>query len=154
MSESPTTILLEPARGTSVVREKLAGGAITPGDLLEQSTSDTFVVHNSAGVNAQRIFALENLANGGTISDAYASGDTVRALYAQPGDLVYALVADGATAITQGAALESAGDGTLRIATTDAATDDTQRDAVVAYAAEAVDNSGGGAEARIKVEVA
>jgi|6_EtaG_2_1085325.scaffolds.fasta_scaffold00556_17 hypothetical protein len=149
----PNTILISPADGQQIVREKLAGGAITPGHLLERSSS-TWVVHANAGKNSQRIFALENVANAEGIADAYASGESVRGLYAQSGMLVNALVAATATAITEGAALESDGDGTLRIATTDAATDDTQREAVVGYANEAVDNSTGTTVVRIEVEVA
>jgi hypothetical protein len=52
-----------------------------------------------------------------------------------------------------GDTLESAGNGMLRKATTDAATDDTQRNSSIGKALEAVDNSGGGSPARIKIEV-
>ena len=151
---TPNTILLSPADGNLTIRERLAGGVITPGHLIELNTSDAYIVHATAADNAQKIFALENVANAEGIADAYASGETVRGLYAKRGDGVYALLAASASAIVIGNALESAGDGTVRIITADAATDDTQRDAIVGYAAEAVDNSGGGTVVRIKIEVA
>ena len=47
-----------------------------------------------------------------------------------------------------------AGDGTLRLLSTSAATDDTERDSIVAYATEAVDNSGGGTAVFISARVA
>ena len=154
MSGSANTILIEPADGQQVVREKLAGDTILPGMLLENASAGTVVSHVGAGLNAQKLFALENVANGGGIADAYASGQTVRALYAQRGDLINAALAASAIAIVIGDALESSGDGYLRKASADAATDTAQRDAIVAYAAEAVDNSSGGAGTRIQVEVA
>ena len=154
MTGVANTILVEPANGLTVVREKLAGDAITPGMLLQNAAAGTFVTHVGAGLNAQKLFALENVARAGGIADAYVVGETVRALYAQRGDLINAALAASATAIVIGDALESSGDGYLRKATADAATDTAQRDAIVAYAAEAVDNSGGGAGVRIQVEVA
>lgn len=150
----PINVLLSPANGTQLVREALAASAITPGMLLERSSATQFDVHGNAGKNAQKLFALENVANAEGLEDAYAVGETVRALFAQRGDEIYGILAAAAAAVTLGAALESDGDGTLRIATTDAATDDTQRDAVVGYALEAVDNSTGGSAVRIRLEVA
>ena len=146
------TILL---RGHLFTRKELqAAAAVTPGYLCERASATTVQKHSGAGLNAAKMFALENEVVGGEIDTDYATGDNVLLAVCAPGTEVYALVAAAATAITVGAALESAGDGTLRLATVDAATDDTQRDSVVAYAIEAVNNSGGGAEARIKVEVA
>lgn len=150
-SSTPNTIVL---KGNGVRKERLAGGTITPGHLVLINTSDQVVVHPNAAQNARKMFAVENDIEGEGIDDNYTSGDTVQFETFQPGDEVYALVAALATAVTIGAALESAGDGTLRIQTADAASDQTQRDAVVAYAKEAVDNSGGSSVARIKVEVA
>ena len=137
-------------------KERIAAGTIKPGHLLEQDTNGKVVVHNSAGLNAVPMFALEDAyadtsGSAKAIDTAYASNDSVFLGVCPRGVEVYALVAASATAVTNGAFLESAGDGTLRILTTDAATDDTQRVSVVAMALEAVDNSAGGSEARIKV---
>ena len=155
MPGTPNTILLEPANGFQLVRERLSGGAIIPGHLVAKNAADAFIVHPGAGLNAQKLFALPNVSNGGGIDQAYASGETVSALYAQPGDLIYGWVAASAAACIINSPLESAGDGTVRIATADAATDTAQRDAIVGYCAVAVDNSGNAAgPVRIQIEVA
>ena len=127
---------------------------ILPGMLLERNTAGDYVSHVGAGLNAQKLFALENVADAKGIADTYADNDTVRAVYSQRGDLINAALAASAIAIVIGDALESSGDGFLRKATADAATDTAQRDSIVAYAAEAVDNSSGGSGTRIQVEVA
>lgn len=79
----------------------------------------------------------------------YNSGDTVYILACDGGERIQALLAAGAAAVAVNDPLCSAGDGTLRkfvIGT------DTGR--IVAFADEAVDNSGGASVARIAVEVA
>ena len=156
MSGTPKTIELNAGLGGEPqVKERLsaAATAIKPGYLVEEALGKV-QEHSGAGLNAQKLFALTNTIVGGGIDDVYAAADTTRYGAFKTGQEVYALVAASAAAIVDGDALESDGDGTLRVLTTDAATDDTQRDSVVAYAIEAVDNSGGGSEARIKVRVA
>lgn len=140
-------------KGVPQHNEGNASVAVTPGMLVERVAAG-IRPHSVAADNARKYFAVEFDEVGRGVDDVYAIGE--RVLYGRyaSGDEVYALVAAGATAITVGAALESAGDGTLRIQTTDAATDNTERDSVVGYAKEAVDNSGGGSRARIKIEVA
>lgn len=130
------------ARAKRHTKERLAGGAITPGHLIELNSSDQVVVHaTAAAVFAQKAFALEDQAQGNGIDDAYASGDTVVYQIFQPGDELYALL-ENAVVATVGAALQSAGDGTLQLRTTGE---------VVAYALEALTASG---PTRIRVEVA
>lgn len=148
--------LLADQAGQSVHNEALsaAASAIAPGDLVEELAAGTVQEHSGAGLNAQKLFALTNLANGSDIDAAYAVGETVRYGAFNSGQKVFGRVAAAASAIVIGDALESDGDGTLRILTTDAATDDTQRDSIVGYALEAVDNSGGGTVVRIKIRVA
>jgi hypothetical protein len=164
---APETILL---KGRGFRKEKVAGGTITPGHLVASNSSDQLVVHATAAGHAQAMFAVEaeHLSalggtgyntSGGTIDDNYSSGDFVQSEILDAGCHVYALVAAAASAIVIGDALESAGDGTLRKRTPfsqngSAPYDVTEAGWVVAYALEAVDNSGGGAPARIKVEVA
>lgn len=150
-STTPNTIIL---KGNGIRKEGAASSAITPGYLVEFGGANDLQPHSTAAANARKAFAVENDLVGDGIDTDYAVGERVQYEVFGSGCEVYALVAAAATAITKGAALESAGDGTLRILTTDAATDDTQRDSVVAYALEAVDNSAGGTEARIKVEIA
>lgn len=147
---TPKTILL---KGGGLYKEAAAGGAITPGHLIERNSSGAFVVHSTAAGNALPMFAKENDVVGNEITDAYASGDNVIAITPERGSEVYALVAAGAAAIVIGNYLESAGDGTLRVLGASAATSQAQRASVVARALEAVDNSVGTAPARIRVEV-
>ncbi len=139
-------------------KERIAAGTIKPGHLLEQDSNGKVVVHNSAGENAVPMFALEDAyadtsGSAKAIDTTYASDDSVFVGVCPTGVEVYALLAANASAVVNGVFLESDGDGTLRILTTDAATDDAQREAVVAFALESVDNSAVGSEARIKVMV-
>jgi hypothetical protein len=99
------------------------------------------------------MFAFENELAGKTITDQYAIGDQVLCMVCAPGAEVLMVLAASAAAIVIGDYLESAGDGTVRLGVADAATDTAQRRAIVGMALEAVDNSGGGTEVFIKVEV-
>jgi hypothetical protein len=140
-------------KGDGIVKEAAAGGAITPGHLIHWTTTGTLVVHPNAAKNAIPMFALEKDVVGKGITTAYASGEMVQALVPSRGAEIYALLPASAAAVVIGDYLESVGDGTLKKVATDTATDDTQRISVVARALEAVDNSGGGSPARIRVEV-
>ncbi len=140
-------------RGTPVRHEDVAIAAITPGYLLEQLATGV-QKHSGAGLNAEALFAVEREMTGDGIDVDYATADTVLLATCRQGDIVNAVLAASAAAIVEGDVLESDGDGTLRVATTDAATDDNQRNAAVAVAEESVDNSGGGTEVRILVRIA
>ncbi len=123
-----------------------AAASLYPGHLCEEASATTCQKHSGAALNGIPCVAeQQGELNKGT-TDAYAQNDFVKLYYPLRGEQVYVRVAAGATAITVGAFLESAGDGTVRILTTDAATDDTQRASVLFQADEAVDNSGGSAE--------
>lgn len=140
-------------KGHSIRKEREAAAAINPGHLVEITSADKVQVHGTAAANAQRAFAVENEVVGKGIDDAYATGDWVLYEVLQPGAEIQAVLAASATAVARGAFLESAGDGTLRVLTTAAATSQASRASVVAVALEAVDNSGGGSEAYITVEI-
>lgn len=154
----PKTILL---KGDGIYKEKAAGVAITPGYLIERNATDEFIPHAGAALNAIPMFAKENDVIGKDIDTDYAIGDNVIAFMPQRGAEVYALVPAAAAAIVINDLLESAGDGTLRKVVDEPAVANTvavgemsnSREAIVARAVEAVDNSGGGVEARIKVEI-
>lgn len=156
MSQAAQVISLRTSiSGTPILSERLAGAAgILPGHLVKETGLADVVVHATAAGNAQRLFAQSNIANGGTIDTAYADNETVSYGAYHQGQEVHALVAASAAAIVVDDALESAGDGTLRKAVADTATDTAQRDAIVAYAIENVDNSGGGTVVRIKTRIA
>lgn len=133
--------------GNYIQHEALAGGAITPGMLVERTSaaSDTVQAHSDAGGGGNAHFAFEYDLTGRGIDDAYAAGDQVVFRTYAPGSGVYALVAAGAVAITKGALLASAGNGTLAAAGVG--------DVVIAQAREAVDNSASAESARIRVEI-
>jgi len=157
MPQAPQVIqLLTDTAGSFIHSEaaSAAGSAIVPGMLIEELAAGTVQEHSTAAGNAQKLFALSDLSNAGDIDTAYAAGALVRYGAAHSGQEVYALLAANAAAIVKGDPLESDGDGTLRVQTTAAATADTERDSVVGYALEAVDNSAGGTTVRIKVRVA
>jgi phospholipase/lecithinase/hemolysin len=148
---NPETIVL---KGHGIRKERPAGEAgIIPGHLLAVNSSGQVIKHNAAATNAQKMFAVENEVVGKEISEAYANGDNVLYEVLPTGAEVNAFVAANAAAIVIGDYLESAGDGSLRKAATDAATDNTQRNSLVAIALEAIDNSANGSQARIKVEI-
>lgn len=156
MSQAAQVISLRTSfTGTPILNERLAGAAgILPGHLVQETGTADVIVHGTAAVNAQRLFAQSNIANGGTIDTAYADNETVSYGAYHSGQEVNALVAASAAAIVVDDPLESAGDGTLRKAVADAATDTVQRDSIVAYAIVDVDNSGGGTVVRIKTRIA
>ncbi len=140
-------------KGTGVSKEYDAGGAINPGYLVALAADGDVDAHGGAGLNAMRCFALENELVGDGVGDAYAAGERVKCWFPAPGSEVLAVLAASAAAIVIGDFLESDGDGTLRIATADAATDTAQRVGIVGQAIEAVDNSGGGTEVFIQVAI-
>jgi len=111
-------------------KESIALGTITPGMLIERATGGV-QAHAGAAKSAQTMFAVENEVVGKGITDNYATSDTVLFGVFPPGTEIYAVVS-GSVAL--GEFLESDGAGGLRKAATDAATDDTQRHALVATA--------------------
>lgn len=132
--------------GAPILSERLAGEAgIVPGMLVVESAG-TVIKNATASALAPKLFAQPNVATAGDIDTAYADGETVSYGAYHAGQEVNALVAAAAPAIADGDPLDSAGDGTLKKAT-DATT-------AIAYAMEAVDNSGGGSSVRIKARIA
>lgn len=169
-STTSNTIILNSV-GAVHLKESYANGTITPGDFLERATDGDFQRHSTAEIAGPKLIALENDLEGDGIDDNYASGDNVRAAYLKPGDEVYAFVPASAAAIVIGDNLVFDGTGCLikgdRVAATALSTSDTYTDAavnaavdsaiegarIVATALEAVDNSGGGSKARIRIEM-
>lgn len=144
-------------------KEGIADGAIIPGHLVKLASDGKFDVHGTAKGYAVPAFAMENELNinGDTDNDIdtpYAQNDRLLYGVCSSGAEVYALVAAAASAIVAGDFLESAGDGTLRKITAQSQSGTTpfavtEGGKPIAMALEAVDNSGGGAVARIIVEI-
>lgn len=120
--------------------ELVAAAAITPGHLCEIDSAGKLAVHSTAGGTAAKIFAFEDENQGNEIGAAYTAANQAVALLSQPGDEVFALLADGEAAVI-GSFLESAGDGTLRVVDVDVSTGTVGIQSVVAVAREAVDMS-------------
>ena len=119
--------------------EKVAAAAITPGHLVELTSANKVQAHSGDGVGAfPKMFALEDELQGKEIDDAYAADDPVQVWVCQPGEVVYALLKNGETAVV-GSPLDSAGDGTLAVTTTASAV-------IVGIALEALDLSGSSGE--------
>jgi len=128
---------------SNVFEEIEAGGAITPGMLIELASTGKVVAHNSAAVTALPMFAKEDEYQGKGINDAYASGDKVPVWIPGRGDQVYAILADGQN-VAKGDFLESNGEGFLQkhVADTMSSAGGTvYPQAVVGVATEAVDLS-------------
>lgn len=95
--------------------EGAAGGAITPGHLLQYSAVDTVVVHaTAAGAVEGNLVALEDQASGKSTTDAYASADRVVYQAMLPGEEVELIAS---AAIAANAQVESTGDGRVRTLT-------------------------------------
>ena len=98
------------------VNDLVAGGAITPGYLIERySASGTpkFQAHSTASGMAAKTVALEPTMLNKTVDDAYAAGDLVEAAVLAPGAAAWMLIASGQTLVA-GDFMESTGNGTIR----------------------------------------
>lgn len=162
---NPETVLLHGRDDDT--KDGVASAVITPGELVEQSGTNAdgdrqFQPHATAPATdtegaALPRFALEYGKAGKGIDEDYASGDHMEYRTGLAGDEFYAWL-DAGENVSADDPLESAGNGALRQHTgsddADATTTQTYYDgAIVAHAAEAVDNSGGGSPVRIRVEV-
>jgi hypothetical protein len=135
------TILL---KGRGIRKEAVAGGTITPGDLLTINSSGNLIRHATASGAAAPLFAVENDLVGLTIDDNYDANDYVQSEYLFSGCEVLTNVAAAAAAIVIGDLLEADGAGGVRKLT---------NGVVIAQAIQAVDNSAGGSRARIQAVI-
>ena len=124
-----------------VMEEYAAVAAITPGMLIELTSTGEVQVHDAAAGVGEKMFADEDQFQGKTIADAYAVGDKVSCWLPQRGDVVYAFLADGEN-VAVGAKLVSDGAGALQEA-------GSIEENVIAVALETVDLSAAGDIGRI-----
>lgn len=129
-------------------------GGITPGMLVETVNGEVRP-HSTQGGNADRLFAVEGEnpdANSVTLGDIDTDYDddngAVKVWFAQPGDVVYALLGAGQNVAIDGY-LQSASDGVLMAYT--AGTNLPER--IIGRAVAAVNNTAGSTAARVKVRV-
>lgn len=149
------TILL---KGRGIRKEGVALLALSPGELVELNTSGQVIAHGTAKEIVTPAFVVENELLGSEITVDYAALDNVVYEVMPPGSEVLARLPASAAAVVIGDLLESAGDGTLRKQTPFSQSGSTPfavtaEGHAIARAIEAVDNSGGGTEVFIKVEV-
>ena len=146
------------AMGVGNRKEYVAAGAtgvavIDPGDLVVLD-SDGKVARNAvAGAKVMPMVAIENELFGVAIYNAgvivsYKGGDRVSTETAKTGDELRLTVAAGAGAIAVGDPLSAAADGTVVKASGVGIV------GVIAYAQEAVDNSGGATKTHIRAAIA
>lgn len=128
----------------ALYRQGKAEGVITPGDFVNRSNTGTIQRNTAAGLAGPLSVAVADRLQGKVITEDYAADDLVTYVYPARGTYVYAFLPAAASAVAIGDSLELSNDGTLVLRTTGA---------VVATALDAVDNSGGGAKARISVEI-
>lgn len=150
-SSTPNTIVVD-AQGRDVVfAERIGNGVVYPGELLVIA-SGKYDQHASAAGVAVPIFAVESPYGddntAAAIDNTYADGDTVRAIHAQPGDIIFAYIKASESLTVGVTRLVSDGAGALQAATVDASTLET---AVVAIAWETA--TIGGTRARKKVRI-
>lgn len=141
MGSRPIKLLGEPIQNED---NAAADGTIKPGHLIVLDGNGEWIRHNVTSAAAVApVFALEREEMGQGIDVLYNEGDYVKAGHFANGDRVNALIASGQN-IAKGGRLESAGNGTLRAATTGF---------VIAVATRAVDNSAGPGDARISATI-
>lgn len=145
LSVTPHKILLE-GEEFGLHEEYQANAELKPGHLLQVMSTGKVRKNADATIVCRKLFAKEEGQIGRTINTAYAADDWVRCHQAQEGHLIYAWVPAGAAALVQGDKLKSDGTGCLIKVT-------ASTDFVVGMCEEAVDNSAGGAEARVKVRI-
>lgn len=78
-----------------IILEYEAGGAITPGALLQLESTNTVAVNATAGGPAATMVALEDELQGKSTQDAYAAEDPVQCWYMQSGEEALILVDSG-----------------------------------------------------------
>ena len=148
---NPRTILL---KGEVNRRQSDAAATITPGDLLELTSSGTVQRHSDArGFAGLRYFAVENDIVGDGIDDNYAATEAVQYQAARPGEEILASIADGEV-IAIGDMLISNGSGKLIKSDEESAGTHTQSIVAVALAAlDLSDSTGADPVARLRVQV-
>lgn len=128
-----------------VYNERTATEAITPGMLVNPVAADTVEKNDLTGDGNDFVeVAVENDIFGGGVDDNYEAGDTVLSQLLRTGCEFMGLVAAGGAAIAYDAYVTMAAGGFVAVGT---------RANAIGKARQAVDNSGGGTPARIRVLV-
>lgn len=116
---TPITIAIHPSqpRPDDIRADRAAVETITPGMLIELHNDATYGlcygVQDSANEPSAKCVALDQIEMNKTIDETYAAGDLVKAWYMKAGDIFFGIIPSGQN-ITQGALLQSNGDGKLK----------------------------------------
>lgn len=108
-------VILLKDEGRYFRKEAEAESAITPGHLIELTSTGTVQPHSTIGAQARIAFADSNDLIGRDFDAAFVAGDQVRYVVPSRGCELNALVSE---TVAIGDFLESAGDGTLQITST------------------------------------
>lgn len=136
-------------------KEGIAGGTITPGNLVERDAT-TGEIQRQASARSAVAVAIENHWVGGGLNDNYVKDDRVAYQVLQSGAEFQALVQNGAAAIVAGDLVKcnTSAPGTVtKVAQTNSTLASFDRDLAIGIALEAKDNSGGSVPVRIRIEV-
>lgn len=135
-----------------------SGQTITPGHFLNRDSSGNLIVHAGDGGNvAPAMVAVEDDLQGKEITDTYAALSRIQFHVCVPGEVVYALLANGES-VTPADYLSSKGDGTLdkyvaqSVSESGSATVTITPKNIVARPLSTLNNTSGAA-ARIAVEI-
>lgn len=144
-------------RGEGVMQEGIATNALTPGHLLERtSTANELQVHSAAGGRHQCIIAVEDELQGNEIDDAYANDARIFFKFFLRGDVFFGKIAN-AQNVAIGDYLVSNGNGELKKAGVELIDSSAiEQETPVGVALDAVDMSGSSAvdpTGRCRVEV-
>lgn len=132
-------------RHTSVTEALATPATIKPGHILAKSAGN-FILHNVADQGGSLYIADLNTNKQGGMEDTYAAGDTVRAFYPTAGELYHVRVAASQNITAVETPLTSNGDGTLKIASGAAGTQE-----VFAYADEIINTGASVALVRVRM---
>jgi hypothetical protein len=140
VNTTPTAVALtQPQRH----KEFFANAALSPGHVMELLSTGKVQKNTAVTKNLPKLIATEKEYSGGSITDAYATDDTVIVGVFNSGAEVTLRLAAAATAVVVGDRLIPVTGGTVGKIV-------TATDPVFAMALEAVDNSAGGSEALIR----
>lgn len=155
MSASAPHVVLISANGAErpILNDRVATASTLPGSIVEVVSTGKLTKISSAAKQNNRIFVLENPYatdhTASALSQAYAADDAVYYVYAQPGDVVYAILAASQTIAIGSPMVTTTTAGALGTATIDAT---VVTGAIVGYAEEAVTTTG--ATGYVKVRIA
>lgn len=129
-STNPHNIMIrtnEEAAARPVYDDLLADAAITPGELVDINATQEIIPHGSANGTADpTMFAVESPyisdPTSAKIDHDYATGENVRYVIPQRGDIVYAFIKASETLVKGVSLLASDGAGALQVIVPDATT--------------------------------